>query len=703
MDVEEYRRRGKEMVDYIADYLQNIRSRRVFPNVQPGYMRELVPDSAPENGEPWEAIFGDIERVVMPGVTHWQSPYMHAYFPALNSFPSLLGDMLSDAVNCLGFTWASSPACTELETIVMDWLGKAIGLPKEFLHSDTSSGGGVIQSTCCEATFVALLAARTEAIRRVRQIRPDLDDSEINSRLVGYCSDQAHSSVEKAGLIGLVKLRLVQSDSHLSLRGEAFRAAVEADVADGLIPFFLCATLGTTGACAFDNLVELGPICHEENIWMHIDAAYAGAAFICPEYRVPYLQGVEYSQSFAFNPSKWLMVHFDCTAMWVKNSRALHRTFNVDPLYLRHEKSGDAIDYMHWQIPLSRRFRSLKLWFVMRSFGLKGLQKHIRHGIAMAREFEELLRGDAMFEIPAERILGMVVFRLAGENERTEMLLKQLNRSGLIHMVPASLHNLYIIRFTVTSQYTTLEDIRRDFNIIRTASKILLAEIKKHENVTANNARGQVKMVNGNKGEEEEKKEFGVSLLLSNSPLSPKFINGSFAAIFGNSDIAKEFARQLNRHLNLYHMQGRRRPHRKQIEKLIGKNRQYSLDSRIQSICDTIEGYLPDLEEMNSEYGDGSPEEEVTEPNGSDRGSGSPNQDHRERRGRSKSVCDITGDPADLDNRENAYHQFANHMLQMHRSPSLNHESSLMKNGTSGEQDFIETTVHVPSGPSGTC
>lgn len=212
---------GKEMVDYIADYLENIRDRRVFPDVKPGYMRNLIPESAPLEGEEWPTIFSDIERVVMPGMTHWQSPHMHAYFPALNSFPSLLGDMLADAINCLGFTWvglsynaqyvivnlmysqASSPACTELETIVMNWLGKMIGLPDTYLHTNSASkGGGVIQTTASEATLVCLLAGRTQAIQRFHEHTPGLNDAEINARLVAYCSDQAHSSVEKAALIG---------------------------------------------------------------------------------------------------------------------------------------------------------------------------------------------------------------------------------------------------------------------------------------------------------------------------------------------------------------------------------------------------------------------------------------------------------------------------------------------------------------------
>ncbi|XP_070547105.1 aromatic-L-amino-acid decarboxylase-like [Ptychodera flava] len=479
MDVEEYRRRGKEMVDYIADYLQTVKLRNVFPDVQPGYMRDLMPQEAPPQGEKWEDIFRDIERVIMPGITHWQSPHMHAYFPALNSCPSLLGDMLADAIGCLGFTWASSPACTELEVIVMDWLAKMIGLPSCFHHNAPGSqGGGVLQGTASEATLVAMLAARTQTIQRIKQEcghSQDIDEGAIISRLVVYCSDQAHSSVEKACLITMVKVHFVPSDSNLSLRGNEFQKAIDEDRKKGLIPFYLCATLGTTGACAFDNMAELGPICEKENIWMHIDAAYAGTAFVCPEFR-HYLNGVEYAGSFAFNPSKWMMVHFDCTAMWVKKSAALYHTFNVNPLYLKHDKSGLAIDYMHWQIPLSRRFRSLKLWFVIRSFGIQGLQNHVRKGVRLAKMFEELVRREPGFEVTAERVLGLVVFRLKGPDELTETLLKSLNTTGKVYMVPASLKSNYVIRFTVTSRYTTEEDILTDWNLIREKAK----EVRAH-------------------------------------------------------------------------------------------------------------------------------------------------------------------------------------------------------------------------------
>ncbi|XP_034947636.1 histidine decarboxylase isoform X1 [Chelonus insularis] len=574
MNLEEYRKHGKEMVDYIADYLETIRTRRVYPAVSPGYLRNILPLSAPVEGEPWENIFQDIERCIMPGVTHWQSPHMHAYFPALNCPASLLADMLADAINCLGFTWASSPACTELETIVMNWLGKMIGLPDEFLHRPGGSGGGVIQTTASESTLVCLLAARTRAIRAIQENEPERAPGEINSHLVAYCSDQAHSSVEKAGLIGLVQMRYIESDEKLSMRGDMLVQAIARDREAGLVPFFVCATLGTTGACSFDNLKEIGPICEKNCMWLHIDAAYAGSAFVCPEFR-GWLQGIEYADSIAFNPSKWLMVHFDCTAMWVKNSQALHRTFNVDPLYLKHENSGLAIDYMHWQIPLSKRFRALKLWFVIRNYGITGLQKHIREGVRLAKKFEALVSGDARFEIPAIRHLGMVVFRLRGENSLTEKLLKKMNTRGRVHCVPAALHGKYVIRFTVTSTNTTNEDILRDW-----------AEIKSTATEILNSTPGSPARVKVPLAETRQKNEnFGSSLLLANSPMSPKIVNGSFAAIYDTADVFNECMKAFGQiRLEAHDSPAMRR----RIRGILMSGKQFSLDSRM----DLVQGYV---------------------------------------------------------------------------------------------------------------
>ncbi|XP_007517397.1 histidine decarboxylase isoform X1 [Erinaceus europaeus] len=476
MEPEEYRERGKEMVDYICQYLSTVRERRVTPDVQPGYLRAQMPDSAPQEPDSWDSIFGDIERIIMPGVVHWQSPHMHAYYPALTSWPSLLGDMLADAINCLGFTWASSPACTELEMNVMDWLAKMLGLPEHFLHHHPGSqGGGVLQSTVSESTLIALLAARKNKILQMKVSEPEADESSLNARLVAYASDQAHSSVEKAGLISLIKMKFLPVDEDFSLRGEVLQKAIEADKQRGLVPIFVCATLGTTGVCAFDCLSELGPICAREGLWLHVDAAYAGTAFLCPEFR-GFLTGIEYADSFTFNPSKWMMVHFDCTGFWVKNKYKLQQTFSVNPVYLRHANSGAATDFMHWQIPLSRRFRSIKLWFVIRSFGVKNLQAHVRHGTKMAKYFESLVRSDPFFEIPAKRHLGLVVFRLKGPNCLTESVLEEITKAGHLFLIPATVQDKLIIRFTVTSQFTTRDDILRDWNLIRDAATLILSQ-----------------------------------------------------------------------------------------------------------------------------------------------------------------------------------------------------------------------------------
>ncbi|XP_044745410.1 histidine decarboxylase [Coccinella septempunctata] len=564
MDAKEFRVRGKEMVDYIADYLENIRQRKVFPNKKPGFLKKQIPDSAPVEPQPWIEIFEDVETIIMPGVTHWQSPYMHAYFPALNSYPSILGEMLADAINSLGFTWASSPACTELEMVVMNWLAKMIGLPEHFLHKTSGqTGGGVIQPTASEATLVCLLAGRTRALKHYRALYPE--ETNITNRLVAYCSDQAHSSVEKAALIGLVNIRFIESDDKLSMRGNALQEAITSDRKAGLLPFYVCATLGTTGACAFDNLQEVGEVCQKEKLWLHIDAAYAGSAFICPEFR-GWLKGVEYADSLAFNPSKWLLVNFECTAMWVKDCIALHETFNVDPLYLQHEYSGLAIDFMHWQIPLSKKFRALKLWFVIRNYGIIGLQKHIRHGVSLAQKFEAFLKSDSRFEIPAERHLGMVVFRLVGENHITEQLWKRLNSRRNIHLVPASFKGKYVIRFTVTSPRTTVEDIIRDWKEIDTVATDVLKEMDDTRKPRV--PLGDTKTKNEN---------FGTSLLLANSPMSPKIVNGSFAAIYDQNDVLEQFSKTIKLRQNAQDSPAMRR----RIKGILMSGKQFSLDSRL--------------------------------------------------------------------------------------------------------------------------
>ncbi|XP_032332127.1 aromatic-L-amino-acid decarboxylase isoform X4 [Camelus ferus] len=410
MNADEFRRRGKEMVDYVADYLEGIEARQVYPDVEPGYLRPLIPPTAPQEPDTFEDIINDVEKIIMPGVTHWHSPYFFAYFPTASSYPAMLADMLCGAIGCIGFSWAASPACTELETVMMDWLGRMLQLPEAFLAGEAGEGGGVIQGSASEATLVALLAARTKVTRRLQTTSPGLTQAAVMEKLVAYASDQAHSSVERAGLIGGVKLKAIPSDGKFALRASALQEALERDKAAGLIPFFFAvlyqfpvhstvlrsykytqkfifffftvvATLGTTSCCSFDNLLEVGPVCHKEGVWLHVDAAYAGSAFICPEFR-HLLDGVEFADSFNFNPHKWLLVNFDCSAMWVKKRTDLTGAFKLDPVYLKHshQDSGLITDYRHWQLPLGRRFRSLKMWFVFRLYGVTGLQAYIRKG-----------------------------------------------------------------------------------------------------------------------------------------------------------------------------------------------------------------------------------------------------------------------------------------------------------------------------------
>uniref|UniRef100_A0A4W4E4Q6 Aromatic-L-amino-acid decarboxylase n=1 Tax=Electrophorus electricus TaxID=8005 RepID=A0A4W4E4Q6_ELEEL len=417
MDITEFRKRGKEMVDYVADYLETIEQRQVYPDVEPGYLRSLIPEEAPDEPEAYEDVIQDIERVIMPG--------------------------------------AASPACTELETVMLDWLGKMLRLPKDFLAGTEGQGGGVIQGTASEATLVALLAARSRIVKQIQAHDPQRSEVEIISKLVAYSSDQAHSSVERAGLIGGVRMKKMSTDGKFAVCGETFRKTLEEDKASGLIPFYFCATLGTTPSCAFDRITELGPICNAEGMWMHIDAAYAGSAFICPEFR-PLLDGVEFADSFNFNPHKWLLVNFDCSTMWVKRRADIIGAFKMDPLYLKHDhqESGLVTDYRHWQIPLGRRFRSLKLWFVFRMYGLRGLQAYIRKHVGLAKEFERLVRNDERFEICADVVLGLVCFRLKGSNELNELLLRRINGARRVHLVPCQLAGAFVLRFAVCSRTT---------------------------------------------------------------------------------------------------------------------------------------------------------------------------------------------------------------------------------------------------------
>ncbi|XP_008553532.1 3,4-dihydroxyphenylacetaldehyde synthase-like [Microplitis demolitor] len=471
MDPVEFKEFAKAVIDKIVDYEENLRDRKVIPDVEPGYLSKLVPKEAPEKGESWKEVFDDIERVILPGAMHWKSPNFHAYFPSPNSYPSVVGELLSAGIGGIGFSWLSSPVMTELEVVTMNWLGKMLGLPEEFLNCSQGPGGGVIQGSASEATLIGLLTAKELTVRRIKKENPDMDEAMIKTKLVAYTSNQSNSSVEKAGLLGSMPMRLLPVDENCSLRGATLMEAIEKDRKAGLIPCYVVATLGTTGTCAFDNLEELGPICNENNMWLHIDAAYAGSALICPEYRY-LMPGIKYADSFNFSPHKWLLTNFDCSVLWVKNSRSLIEAFTIERIYLAHDFISSSPDYRHWQIPLGRRFRSLKLWFVLRIYGVSGLQKYIRDSINLAKIFELQVKSDNRFEIVTERTLGLVCFRMKGENSLTRNLYDCLLKRKLIFLTPATYQDKLILRFATCGRLSVQEDIEFAWNEITTAAEI---------------------------------------------------------------------------------------------------------------------------------------------------------------------------------------------------------------------------------------
>ncbi|XP_026756611.2 3,4-dihydroxyphenylacetaldehyde synthase-like [Galleria mellonella] len=476
MDSQQFREFGKAAIDTVADYMDSIRNRNVLSSVEPGFLLKALPEDAPEQPEDWKDVLKDFNETILSGVTHWHSPRFHAFYPTGSSYASIVGNILCEGLGVMGFSWMSSPVCTELEVVTLNWLGKLLGLPEEFLNCSSGSGGGVIQGSASEATLVGLLAAKEKTVRRLLKVNPSMDEGEIKSRLVAYTSDQCNSSVEKAGLLGSMQMKLLKADADGRLRGETLKKAFDEDRAQGLIPCYVVANLGTTGTCAFDPLYELGPICNEQNVWLHVDAAYAGTAFICPEYR-HLMKGVEFADSFDLNPHKWMLVNFDLSAMWVKDAYDLINTFDVQRIYLADIKTDTKIpDYRHWQIPLGRRFRSLKLWTVMRIYGAEGLREHIRVQISLAQHFAKLVRSDDRFLVEPEPSMGLVCFRLKEGDNVTKRLLKNLTEKKEIYMVAATYRGRYIIRFVICSRLTNIDDVNYSWNKIKEEANLICSQ-----------------------------------------------------------------------------------------------------------------------------------------------------------------------------------------------------------------------------------
>jgi aromatic-L-amino-acid decarboxylase len=463
MSSEEFRRQGKQMIDWIADYYEAVEKYPVLSQVKPGDIASRLPLSAPEQSENMDKIMEDVNSILMPGITHWQSPNFFAYFPANSSGPSILGDLLSSGLGVQGMLWATSPACTELETRVLDWLSDMLQLPQRFKSS--SDGGAVIQDTASSAALSAVLAAR----ERKTQYRTN--DTGSLGNLVAYVSEHTHSSVEKAvkiAGIGKDNLRLIGVDDKMAMRTDFLEEAIQKDLADGLIPFFVCATVGTTSTNAMDPLEEIGKISQKYEMWMHIDAAMSGTAAICPEYR-HLLNGVELADSFSFNPHKWMFTNFDCNCFFVADRAALIKTLSILPEYLKNQatESGAVIDYRDWHIQLGRRFRSLKLWFVIRHYGVQGLQYHIREHIRLAQKFVEWVRTSENFKLVAPAPLNLVCFAHRNGNDFNRRLLETINREGKIYLTHTVINGQYTLRMCIAQTNTTVENVRQAWQIIQ--------------------------------------------------------------------------------------------------------------------------------------------------------------------------------------------------------------------------------------------
>ncbi|KXS09944.1 aromatic-L-amino-acid decarboxylase-like protein [Gonapodya prolifera JEL478] len=513
-DIETFRKNAKEMVDFMCDYYKTVGDHSTLSRVQPGYLAPLLPKKAPEDPESFESILADVQQHIIPGVTHWQSPNFFAFFPSNNSFPSLLGDMLSGMINCIGFNWMTSPACTELEMIAMDWLAKLVGLPDAYLNT-SGVGGGVIQMSASDASVVAMIAARQ---RKLRQVKTEMEaqgkgdefnEQDVIKRMVFYGSDEAHSCHKKGAMVLKLNFKTVAADDSYAVKGATLKKAIETDVAAGLLPTFFVGTIGSTSTGATDHLSEIGPVCRDTGVWLHVDAAWAGSAFVCPEHRelmrgmVDETTGEVYVDSYDFNPHKWLLVNFDCSAMWLKERADLVDALSIMPAYLRNKASasGSVIDYRDWQVPLGRRFRSLKLWFVMRSFGAKGLREHITKCVNLTRYFETLVTADDRFELIVPRTLALACFRIKpsvlsahpgldvnavnkqiadGVNESSNFLITASEVKGKPEVAdPATgkVAMVYFLRVTIGG-WSEEENVRGVWDVIRGQADKVLAELR---------------------------------------------------------------------------------------------------------------------------------------------------------------------------------------------------------------------------------
>jgi aromatic-L-amino-acid decarboxylase len=449
MTPDDFRRHGHELIDWIAEYVEDVEQRRVAPDVRPGDVRSRLPAHPPSGPETWDAVLTDLDEVIVPGIVHWQHPSFFAYFPSNTSYSSILGELLAAGLGVQGMSWVTSPACTEVETLMLDWMAELLDLPERF-RSGSPTGGGVIHGSASEATLAAILAARWRATGGA--VNADGD----TSGLVAYATSQAHSSIEKglriAG-IGTDRMRVVPHDGSFAMRADALAEAVAADRAAGLVPCFVCATHGTTSSMAFDPTPEIGEVCRAEGIWLHVDAAMSGIAALAPEHRWVN-DGLDVADSTCTNPHKWMGVNFDCDLFWTADRHALLGALSILPEYLRSAaaESGAAIDYRDWQVPLGRRFRA---------------QAMIRRHVELTQRLAAEVRRDDRFEIVAPHPLNLLCLRLVAGSEATDALIERANATGAVLFTRTVLDGSVTLRFSIGTTTTEWRHVQAAWTLLQ--------------------------------------------------------------------------------------------------------------------------------------------------------------------------------------------------------------------------------------------
>jgi aromatic-L-amino-acid decarboxylase len=456
--IAEFRSAAHELVDWIAEFLRDPRKYPVVAQVEPGTLTDALPRSAPETGEQYEAMLRDFERLVLPAVTHWNHPGFLAYFPTSGSAPAIVAEMLAAAINTNGLHWKTSPALVELEQTTLAWLAEWIGVPREWF--------GIIYDTASLSSLHAIAAAR-------EMVAPEAREQGTPAGLTVYTSEHSHSSIEKACIalgIGQKNVRKIVTDGEFRMRPDALRAAIEQDLREGKRPTCVVATVGTTSTTSVDPLARMADITRRHNIWLHVDAAYAGKADMLPEFR-HILKGVERADSLVVNPHKWMLVPVDISAFYTRRPEILRRAFSLVPEYLRTQEDPRAVNLMDYSLSLGRRFRALKLWFVMRYFGREGIERILRSHIAMAHRLAEIVDQDPQFERLAPAPFSVVCFRYKGSDDENRAILDKVNASGKAYISHTSLKGQVVLRIAIGNMGTTWEDVQQAWELIRSAAK----------------------------------------------------------------------------------------------------------------------------------------------------------------------------------------------------------------------------------------